>query len=236
MSNDAETRKVHATVTDPEDPNEPVTGDQAERPEVFDEDGDLAEEDDDLAAEDDVTDDGDLAEPDAVVVEEVVVAEAEPAGDVTDGEPVTAGSATSGPPGAGGTPPGTGPAEAVQAEPVPVDTAGGASVAGTGAVPEAAGPGMPVNADVPADTQLGSDPEQLHERWTAIQATFVDDPRGSVTSAADLLTEVISTFVTSVQERETGLRGEWDRDDVDTEGLRNALRGYRALLDQLTTQ
>jgi hypothetical protein len=77
------------------------------------------------------------------------------------------------------------------------------------------------------------DPEQLHERWATIQSAFVDDPRGSVTSAADMVTEVIATVVASAQERESGLRGEWDRDGVDTEDLRNALRSYRALLDQL---
>jgi hypothetical protein len=39
--------------------------------------------------------------------------------------------------------------------------------------------------------------------------------------------------VASAQERERGLRGEWDRAGVDTEGLRNALRSYRGLLDRL---
>ena len=76
----------------------------------------------------------------------------------------------------------------------------------------------------------------LHGRWAAIQSTFVDDPRGSVAAAADLVTEAIATLVASAEEQERALRGEWERDGVDTEGLRNALRGYRGLLDHLVTR
>jgi hypothetical protein len=82
---------------------------------------------------------------------------------------------------------------------------------------------------------MAGDPERIHERWAAIQATFVDDPRGSVAAAAELVTETIAALVASAEQRERGLRGEWERDGVDTEGLRNALRGYRGLLDQLVT-
>jgi hypothetical protein len=42
--------------------------------------------------------------------------------------------------------------------------------------------------------------------------------------------------VASAEEQERELRGEWERDGVDTEGLRNALRGYRGLLDRLVTR
>jgi hypothetical protein len=94
-------------------------------------------------------------------------------------------------------------------------------------------PGTAVNGDAPRGGPMAGDPDRLHERWAAIQSTFVDDPRGSVTSAADMVTEVIATVAASAKERESGLRGEWDRDGVDTERLRNALRSYRSLLDQL---
>ncbi len=75
----------------------------------------------------------------------------------------------------------------------------------------------------------------MHERWAAIQSTFVDDPRGSVTAAADLVNEAMAALVASAQERERGLPGEWDRDGADTEDLRNTLRSYRSLLDRLVT-
>lgn len=96
-------------------------------------------------------------------------------------------------------------------------------------IPEAARPQPPVNGDA----GLGGDPEQIHERWAAIQATFVDDPRGSVAAAADLVTETIAALVASAEQRERGLRGEWDREGVDTENLRNTLRSYRGFLDRL---
>jgi len=98
-------------------------------------------------------------------------------------------------------------------------------------MPEAARPQAPANGDA----GLAGDPERMHERWAAIQSTFVDDPRGSVAAASELVTEAIEALVTSAQERERGLRGEWDRDGVDTEDLRNTLRGYRGLLDRLVT-
>jgi hypothetical protein len=85
----------------------------------------------------------------------------------------------------------------------------------------------------PADTSMVGDPEKLHDQWAAIQSTFVDDPRGSVVAAAELVSETIAALVASAKEREHGLRGEWDRDGVDTEGLRNALRSYRGLLNRL---
>ena len=47
------------------------------------------------------------------------------------------------------------------------------------------------------------------------------------------MTEVIDAVVASAKQRESGLRGEWERDGADTEDLRNALRSYRTLLDQL---
>jgi hypothetical protein len=80
---------------------------------------------------------------------------------------------------------------------------------------------------------MAGDPEELHEQWAAIQSTFVDDPRGSVAAGAELISKTIAALVASAKEHERGLRGEWDRDGVDTEGLRNTLRSYRDLLDRL---
>jgi hypothetical protein len=39
-----------------------------------------------------------------------------------------------------------------------------------------------------------------------IQSGFVDDPRGSVTEAAELITRITSTLLSAVQERERTLR------------------------------
>jgi hypothetical protein len=99
--------------------------------------------------------------------------------------------------------------------------------------PQAARLGLRADTSAPADTSMVGDPKELHEQWAAIQSSFVDDPRGSVAAGAELVSETIAALVASAKERELGLRGEWDRDGVDTEGLRNALRSYRDLLDRL---
>jgi hypothetical protein len=63
----------------------------------------------------------------------------------------------------------------------------------------------------------------------------VDDPRGSVSQAADLVSQVTNSLVTALQERERTLRGAWDQQGgADTENLRNALRDYRAFFEMLT--
>jgi hypothetical protein len=100
-------------------------------------------------------------------------------------------------------------------------------------IPEAARPGVPRHAGVPAMSSLAGDPQQMHQQWSAIQASFVDDPRASVTEAAEFVSEAIAALVAGVQERERALRDQWEREGADTEELRNTLRGYRGLLDQL---
>jgi hypothetical protein len=188
-----------------------------------------------------------LADPDAVIVEETGVAsspadpphEPEHADAVTDATPeparadatmpppagtdraadragLTASTETAAPPPGGGTMPA--PAGAGTTAP-PAGPAGNAAGAGTTAAPTGA----------PSDTA------HLHDRFTAIQSTFVDDPRGSVAAAAELVTEAIETVVSAARERERGLRNEWDRDGADTEDLCNALRDYRGFLDHLAT-
>jgi hypothetical protein len=151
-----------------------------------------------------------VADPGAVITEEVaeVRADGEPAGYPAPGTPLGPGGVHARP--AGEPHPGTVPAEVIPADDAAAEAAAGGGTAGH--------------------------PGQLHQRWAAIQAAFVDDPRGSVAAAAELVTEAVGTLVASVKERERGLRGEWDRGGVDTEGLRNALRSYRRFLDQLAVR
>jgi hypothetical protein len=103
---------------------------------------------------------------------------------------------------------------------------------------EAAAPApapAPAHSRMAGDGQFGSgaDAGEMYQRWAAIQSGFVDDPRESVTEAAAFLSEVMTALLDRVREREQALRDEWDRDDVDTEGLRVVLRRYRAFLDRL---
>ena len=79
-----------------------------------------------------------------------------------------------------------------------------------------------------------TDTEQLHSRWTEIQAGFVDEPRRAVEQAdalvADVMTRLAQVFS---HERET-LEHQWDQGDyVTTEDLRVALQRYRSFFDRL---
>ncbi len=107
----------------------------------------------------------------------------------------------------------------------------------TGApVPGAPGTGSTTGVQA-ASAPLVSHGAELHDDWARIQSSFVDDPRGSVSQAADLVSQVTNSLVSALQEREQTLRGSWDKQSdqgPDTENLRNALRDYRAFFEMLT--
>jgi hypothetical protein len=65
-------------------------------------------------------------------------------------------------------------------------------------------------------------------RWTAIQTTFVDEPRKSVEQADTLVAEVMRELARVFAEERRRLEGAWTRGaDVSTEDLRQALQRYR---------
>ena len=71
------------------------------------------------------------------------------------------------------------------------------------------------------------------QRWSEILVSFVDDPRGSVKTAADAVDNAIGEFVNSVRARQRALASSWQGTDTDTEQLRTALRDYRRLWHQV---
>ncbi|WP_405137348.1 hypothetical protein [Nocardia sp. NBC_01388] len=81
-----------------------------------------------------------------------------------------------------------------------------------------------------------SDLRQLREQWREVQTMFVDDPRDAVTRADGLISGTIQGFTDTYTQRRQALEKGWSGDDsADTEQLRQALRGYRDLFDQLMT-
>ena len=108
--------------------------------------------------------------------------------------------------------------------------------AGTPADPVPGAPGTGSTTGVQAaSAALVTHGAELHDDWARIQSSFVDDPRGSVSQAADLVSQVTNSLVNALQERERTLRGAWDQQGgADTENLRNALRDYRAFFEMLT--
>ena len=70
------------------------------------------------------------------------------------------------------------------------------------------------------------------QRWSEILTSFVDDPRGSVTMAADVVDSAVEELVNSVRARQRAL-GSWRGGETDTEQLRTALRDYRTFWNQV---
>ena len=92
------------------------------------------------------------------------------------------------------------------------------------------------------------DATQYTAQWQQIQFRFVDDPQGSVTEAADVVSQVTAKLEAAIQERQraieerqraiqeraSALRGRWgEGSNADTETLRETLRMYRGFMDQL---
>ena len=120
--------------------------------------------------------------------------------------------------------------------PSAADVPATAGAPATSATPATPVPGAPGTAETPgvSTTSFVTNGDELHADWARIQSSFVDDPRGSVSQAADLVSQVTSSLVAAVQEREQALRGEWEsQEGTDTEHLRNALRDYRAYFELL---
>lgn len=98
------------------------------------------------------------------------------------------------------------------------------------------GPQAPSNQGVPGSLGttdgplLGAAADDLMARWRQVAASFVDDPRAAVSGATDVVSEAISRLRSVIREREQSLNG---RGDADTEELRQAMLGYRRLLDTL---
>jgi hypothetical protein len=94
----------------------------------------------------------------------------------------------------------------------------------------------PAEADTPAvaGAPAASDIAAADARqWSDIKAMFVDDPGESVKLASGLVEQAIENLVSSLRQRQDSLSS-WESGDAsDTEGLRNVLRSYRNLFDQL---
>jgi hypothetical protein len=117
-----------------------------------------------------------------------------------------------------------------------------------GGAPAEAEP-RPGEADAPlsdfSDLAYGSllpDASEFQQRWHQVQFRFVDDPKGSVTEAADVIAQVTAKLEAAIAERQRAiadrqrsLRATWSEGtNGDTETLRATLLMYRAFLDQLT--
>jgi hypothetical protein len=88
----------------------------------------------------------------------------------------------------------------------------------------------------PEPTPLLAEDEagDLRERWTTIQAAFVDEPRQAVQDADGLVALAMKRLAEMFADERSNLESQWDRgDQVSTEELRVALQRYRSFFDRL---
>ncbi|GAB4586377.1 hypothetical protein [Nocardia sp. IFM 10818] len=78
------------------------------------------------------------------------------------------------------------------------------------------------------------DLRRLREQWREVQTQFVDDPQNCVAHADELVGDAIRQLADTCAQRRQAIERRWHQGErADTEDLRQALRGYRDLFDQL---
>lgn len=74
----------------------------------------------------------------------------------------------------------------------------------------------------------------LRNRWSAVQAAFVDEPRRAVEQADGLVASAMKRLAEVFAEERSQLEKQWDQgDNVSTEDLRIALQRYRSFFQRL---
>jgi len=75
---------------------------------------------------------------------------------------------------------------------------------------------------------------EFRSQWTKIQTRFVDEPRGTVKDADELVAAVMQRLAEGFANERSGLEKQWDSgDNASTEDLRVALQRYRSFFDRL---
>jgi hypothetical protein len=94
--------------------------------------------------------------------------------------------------------------------------------------------GKPADLEKPTPLFPENEATNFRNRWTEIQAAFVDEPRRAVEQGDALVADVIKRLASSFANERSKLEGQWGRgDNVSTEDLRVALQRYRAFFDRL---
>ncbi|WP_412517603.1 hypothetical protein K8Z49_03680 [Actinomadura madurae] len=118
-------------------------------------------------------------------------------------------------------------------DPIPVPGAGRDPVATEFPAPPSAAPsGSP--SGTPATLLDPAEGERFRERWREVQSAFVDDPAESVRKADGLASEAVDALGRAIAAHRGALSEALEKgEQADTERLRQALRGYRDLLDRI---
>jgi hypothetical protein len=79
-----------------------------------------------------------------------------------------------------------------------------------------------------------TDEDRFRQRWSDVQATFVDDPKEAVRTADGLVAELMQSLAQAFSGHKGRLESQWQRGgDPDTEELRQALQRYRSFFNRL---
>lgn len=112
------------------------------------------------------------------------------------------------------------PAESAGGQPAPAASSANNETNGT-----AADEGALLSTKISGDFQ---------RRWEAIQTQFVDEPRGAVEDADQLVATVMQKLAEGFAQERERLEAQWDQgEEISTEDLRVALRRYRAFFQRL---
>jgi hypothetical protein len=87
----------------------------------------------------------------------------------------------------------------------------------------------PVGPDIALDPRTGS----YEDRWSAIQAGFIDDPRRTVESASALVAEIWGETVRAITDERDGVDDRWQNTESSTDDLRMAMQDYRDMYARL---
>jgi hypothetical protein len=76
--------------------------------------------------------------------------------------------------------------------------------------------------------------KELRDRWYALQARFVDDPRETVQDADSLVAELLQELARGFSDAREGLEQQWSSGgDASTEDLRVTLQRYRSFFERM---
>lgn len=79
--------------------------------------------------------------------------------------------------------------------------------------------------------------DNLREVWTAIQASFVDEPRTAVEEADKMISAAIRQLQETFEHERANLQKQWSEDgEASTEDLRLCLQQYRQVFDRLMSR
>jgi hypothetical protein len=75
---------------------------------------------------------------------------------------------------------------------------------------------------------------EYRDRWKGIQVRFVDDPRGTVKAADELVEDLMHRLSQTFADERASLESQWEQGaDASTEDLRVAMQRYRSFFTRL---